>query len=123
MWMSEEEIARKYRMAKYKRKQVKILAELNGCTEKKIQEILVEKGEMNMPRTKRNKILEEAMNQTEEVRKEVEEKKVVKKQSIPDAVIRCVEDRMEKLEGTIRRCSEEYRDLADFIKKGVVVNE
>lgn len=122
MWMSEEEIARKYRMAKYKSKQVKILAELNGCTAKKIQEILVEKGEMNMPRTKTTKISEEAMNQTEE-RKEVEAKKVVKKQSIPDAVIRCVEDRMEKLERTIRSCSEEYRDLADFIKKGVAVNE
>lgn len=123
MWMSEEQIAREYRMAKHKEKQIKILAELNGCAETEIQEILVEKGEMKMPRTKVAKVLEEVMKQTEEERKEVEAKKVVKKQSIPDAVIRCVEDRMQQIEQTIKRCEEEYKDLADFIKKGVAVNE
>ncbi|MCQ2549905.1 MAG: hypothetical protein MJ134_07680 [Lachnospiraceae bacterium] len=121
--MSEEEIAREYRMAKHKERQIKILAELNGCAETEIQEILVEKGEMKMPRTKVAKVLEEVMKQTEEERKEVEAKKVVKKQSIPDAVIRCVKDRMQQIEQTIKRCEEEYKDLADFIKKGVAVNE
>lgn len=123
MWMSKEQIAREYRMAKHKEMQIKILAELNGCEKTEIQEILVEKGEMKMPRTKVAKVLEEVMKQTEEERKEVEAKKVVKKQSIPDAVIRCVEDRMQQIEQTIKRCEEEYKDLADFIKKGVAVNE
>lgn len=123
MWMSKEQIAREYRMAKHKEMQIKILAELNGCADTEIQEILVEKGEMKMPRTKVAKVLEEAMKQTEEERKGVEAKKVVKMQSIPDAVIRCVEDRMQQIEQTIKSCEEEYKDLADFIKKGVAVNE
>ena len=45
MQMGNKEIAVDYRRAANKQKQIKILAELNQCAERKIAEILVEEGE------------------------------------------------------------------------------
>lgn len=40
MWMTEGEIRRAYRTAKNQRLQIKVLAQLNGCGEKRIARIL-----------------------------------------------------------------------------------
>lgn len=45
MNMTNEEIARDYRAAKSKMKQIPILADLNGCDNKTIVNILIEEGE------------------------------------------------------------------------------
>lgn len=45
MTMTNEEICREYRQAKTPLKQIRILADLNGCTKREIAEILREAGE------------------------------------------------------------------------------
>lgn len=46
MTMTNEEICREYRQAKTPLKQIRILADLNGCTKREIAEILREGGEV-----------------------------------------------------------------------------
>ena len=43
--MGENEILRDYRTAANKRKQVQILADLNGCTKRQMAEFLISRGE------------------------------------------------------------------------------
>lgn len=43
--MSEVDIAKEYREAANKRKQIGVLADLNECTRKQIQELLIKNGE------------------------------------------------------------------------------
>lgn len=61
MTMTPEEIAREYRTAGDKKKQIGILADLNCCTKREIAQILVEQGEevdgrmLNKPQPKQQK--------------------------------------------------------------------
>lgn len=49
--MSNSEIAREYRLARNKKTEIVILADLNGCTAAEIKEILLEEGcEMPLPK-------------------------------------------------------------------------
>lgn len=63
--MSAEEISRWYRLAKNRRKQIKILSELNLCRREKIMEILKENGEA-LPEAKKK-----AANWTEQEEKQL----------------------------------------------------
>ena len=55
MQMGPKEIARDYRTAANKTKQIKVLAELNQCAERKIAEILVQEGE-ELPKVYQDKL-------------------------------------------------------------------
>jgi hypothetical protein len=57
--MGNKEIAVDYRRAANKQKQIKILAELNQCSERKIAEILVEEGE-ELPKKWQEQLLKPA---------------------------------------------------------------
>lgn len=56
MYMTEGEICNEYRLAKFKDRQIKILAQLNATTVQKIQKILIENGydEQYLERERKN---------------------------------------------------------------------
>lgn len=93
MEMSNEEIKRSFRTAKYPASQIKILAELNGVTQREIREVL-----------------------GDELKKNPEKSKKAKPGTRSDYVQTVVIARMEEIETAITSYENEYTELADFLK-------
>lgn len=111
MQMTNEEIIKSYKEAKDKKKQIKILADLNTCDANVIKEILVEAGEA-APRVYKR------------AAKKPEEKKTTKtaEQELPTAIIKSLTMRMNEIgaaitlqEAKIEELKQERQDITDFL--------
>ena len=108
MQMTNEEIIKSYKEAKDKKKQIKILADLNTCDANIIKEILIEAA----PRVYKR------------AAKKPEEKKTAKtaEQELPTAIIKSLTMRMNEIgaaitlqEAKIEELKQERQDIADFL--------
>ena len=111
MQMTNEEIIKSYKEAKDKKKQIKILADLNTCDANIIKEILIEAGETATRVYKRaaKKPAEEKTAKTE-------------KQELPAAIIKSLTMRINELgaaitlqEAKIEELKQERSDIEDFL--------
>ena len=93
MEMKPEEIKRSYFAAKQKTKQISILADLNGCDEESIRQIIFGQ-------------------------KKDEKHAIAPAQQISPAVYKAIELRMEVLSGEIRQREVEYKELTEFMMGG-----
>lgn len=111
--MTNDEIVMRYRQAKDKSGQVKILAELNACPVERIIGILVASGEDNRKfnhlRGQLNK--EETQKEQVEVHKEQSEAEQSKTEKVPKAVIAAVEDKITELRYMIDQNKDQVRSL------------
>lgn len=97
--MSVEEICREYRLAKNKKEQIGILADLNCTTKEEIIKVLVDCGEEKPPRKRKEK------------------------QAMPEEVAAILCSRMDELDVQIKPLEkqlnllkEEYKAIAGFLK-------
>ena len=65
MEMTDNEIVAKYNRASEKKGQISILAQLNGCDEEKIRQILIENGVTDFPKKRKRRAKEEAVEPIE----------------------------------------------------------
>lgn len=95
--MTEHEICREYRAAKYKNKQVEILAELNGLELEQIVDILLRGGEQvrYLPSPRGNRV-ERGMTDGE--------------------YCALLSKKLEELEGKLAKLEKEYRLVAKIMK-------
>lgn len=138
MQMSNEEIVRNYREAKYKAKQLGILAELNACDEQKIKDILTEGGidYRSFPRSKREKKASEpeadnkpakakrAAVQKKPVNTQCGEDKPTKKEEpeeqkifIPEIVKQAVTEKMIQVQESMDQNAADLSELNAFLKR------
>lgn len=140
MQMSNEEIVRNYREAKYKAKQLGILAELNACNEQKIKDILTEGGidYRSFPRSRKEKAAAPDVKQAKA--KPVKEKtgssrekpvntqcggdKQTKKEEpeerkifIPEIVKQAVTEKMIQVQESMDRNAADLSELSAFLKR------
>ena len=142
--MSNEEIVVRYRQAKEKGEQVKILAELNDCPVERIIGILVASGEdnrkfnhlrgqlkktnnytPNISQEDKQKIFEESLEQQRKQEQQVKipykKPEVIpatpKKADIPAPVIVAVEDKITKLRYMIEKNAEQAKSLLEHNNK------
>lgn len=143
--MTNEEICRSYRMAKRKRDQIQILAELNATDADTIKDILKEGGEYvratqtdkknsrksasgrkndskkadsGSSKTKRGSTWTTEQGRTE--RTEVPGKDFEEGVRIPKTILDYAFERMEFLEKLIKEYEAEYKELAEFVLKGKI---
>ena len=111
--MSNEEIVVRYRQAKEKGEQVKILAELNDCPVERIIGILVASGEDNRKFNHLRGQLKKEKTQKEqvEVHKEQTEAEQSKTEKVPKAVIAAVEDKITELQYMINQNKDQVKSL------------
>lgn len=121
MQMSKEEIVRRYQEAKYKSKQVQILAELNGCDKETIQEVL-RQSRIEIQAAKAKKTAEKPIKTKSEGKPA--DRNPVSKTTIPEAVKQAVITMLEKKRLEIeadRQALEEktrtIKELEDFLQK------
>lgn len=139
MQMKPDEIVVRYKQAKDKTAQLKILAELNACTVDGIINILCEHGGYNLRSFSRQvgKMNQEASEKAEktdkpekkipykkpeiiaEPPKKNEPEKEPEKQAaiVPEAVIGAVEDKISELQYHIRQNSDQVKSLLEHNKK------
>lgn len=98
MEMSYGEIVMSYRRAQNRRMQVGILADLNQCSEKEIENILLAAGE-ELPKGR--------------TKKEVKEQK-----EIPETISKILMSRIEELDTIIRNAEKEYKEIVVFLGLG-----
>lgn len=126
MEMTNEEIIKSYKEAKNKQKQIKILADLNGCRPMEIKKIVG----VEEPKKEEKKI--EAVEEMEA--KTVEgipglmilpasvmedyEPKALPRVEPPESIIRLATKRLEELEETIKAAELEYKEIASFLEMG-----
>jgi len=111
--MTNDEIVMRYRQAKDKSGQVKILAELNACPVERIIGILVASGEDNRKFNHLRGQLkkEETQKEQVEVHKEQSEAEQSKTEKVPKAVIAAVEDKITELQYMIDQNKDQVRSL------------
>lgn len=111
--MTNDEIVMRYRQAKDKSGQVKILAELNACPVERIIGILVASGEDNRKFNHLRGQLkkEETQKEQVEVHKEQSEAEQSKTEKVPKAVIAAVEDKITELRYMIDQNKDQVRSL------------
>ena len=111
--MSNEEIVVRYRQAKEKGEQVKILAELNDCPVERIIGILVASGEDNRKFNHLRGQLKKEKTQKEqvEVHKEQTAAEQSKTEKVPKAVIAAVEDKITELQYMINQNKDQVKSL------------
>lgn len=111
--MTNDEIVMRYRQAKDKSEQVKILAELNACPVERIIGILVASGEDNRKFNHLRGQLkkEETQKEQVEVHKEQSEAEQSKTEKVPKAVIAAVEDKITELRYMIDQNKDQVRSL------------
>lgn len=114
MEMTEQEVVKKYIQAQYKTRQVKILAELNGCSTATIEGILKKNGitfpPVKGPKTKEEQELYNKIMNEESISQMVIKKPVIVdtkpettptvniKKNIPDAVRTLIENRIYEID-------------------------
>jgi len=111
--MTNDEIIMRYRQAKDKSEQVKILAELNDCPVERIIGILVASGEDNRKFNHLRGQLkkEETQKEQVEVHKEQSEAEQSKTEKVPKAVIAAVEDKITELQYMINQNKDQVKSL------------
>ena len=111
--MTNDEIIMRYRQAKDKSEQVKILAELNDCLVERIIGILVASGEDNRKFNHLRGQLkkEETQKEQVEVHKEQSEAEQSKTEKVPKAVIAAVEDKITELQYMINQNKDQVKSL------------
>ena len=136
MTMSNEEIIRSYTQSKDQRKQIGILADLNGCDKEKIRTILIHHG-VKLPTPGRpKKEIKEAQEKIEKKREAAdinkasyvlpipkEEPKVVrvpvpekKKEPLPMSVLTALEKRIEEIDVEIFELNFEKEEIKRFLE-------
>lgn len=98
MEMSHGEIVLSYKRAQNRRMQVGILADLNQCSKKEIESILMAAGE--------------------EVPKGRTKKAVKEKKEIPETISKILMSRIEELDTIIRNAEKEYKEIVAFLELG-----
>lgn len=137
MTMSNEEIIRSYTQSKDQRKQIGILADLNGCDKEKIRTILIHHG-VKLPTPGRpKKEIKEAQEKIEKKREAAvikkasdvlpvpkEEPKVVrvpvpekKKEPLPMSVLTALEKRIEEIDVEIFELNFEKEEIKRFLEE------
>ncbi|HRR78071.1 MAG TPA: hypothetical protein P5191_14925 [Ruminococcus sp.] len=111
--MTNDEIIMRYRQAKDKSEQVKILAELNDYPVERIIGILVASGEDNRKFNHLRGQLkkEETQKEQVEVHKEQSEAEQSKTEKVPKAVIAAVEDKITELQYMINQNKDQVKSL------------
>jgi len=131
MTMSNEEIIRSYTQSKDQRKQIGILADLNGCDKEKIRSILIHHG-VKLPTPGRpKKEIKEAQEKIEKKREAAvvkkapeavpETKKEVKptvptKPTLPMSVETALEKRIEEIDVEIFELNFEKEEIKRFLE-------
>ena len=134
MTMSNEEIIRSYTQSKDQRKQIGILADLNGCDKEKIRTILIHHG-VKLPTPGRpKKEIKEAQEKIEKNREAAvikkasevlpvpkEEPKVVrvpekKKEPLPLSVIMALQKRIDEIEIEKKELTVEQEEIIKFLE-------
>lgn len=134
MTMSNEEIIRSYTQSKDQRKQIGILADLNGCDKEKIRTILIHHG-VKLPTPGRpKKEIKEAQEKIEKKREAAvikkasdvlplpkEEPKVVrvpekKKEPLPLSVIMALQKRIDEIEIEKKELTVEQEEIINFLE-------
>lgn len=134
MTMSNEEIIRSYTQSKDQRKQIGILADLNGCDKEKIRTILIHHG-VKLPTPGRpKKEIKEAQEKMEKKREAAvikkasdvlpvpkEEPKVVrvpekKKEPLPLSVIMALQKRIDEIEIEKKELTVEQEEIIKFLE-------
>ena len=125
MYMSESEIIGKFRRADNKKEMLKVLADLNGCSNDDMKTYLLEHGVSEDDFPKRGRKPKVAK---EEVKKPVaqlmempeltpeEQSKVDRALAIPEPVRRAVADRIEGLTAKIMELEKERDCLCDYLE-------
>lgn len=135
MTMSNEEIIRSYTQSKDQRKQIGILADLNGCDKEKIRTILIHHG-VKLPTPGRpKKEIKEAQEKIEEKREAAdikkasnvlpvpkEEPKAVrvpekKKEPLPLPVIMALQKRIDEIEIEKKELTVEQEEIIKFLEE------
>lgn len=137
MTMSNEEIIRSYTQSKDQRKQIGILADLNGCDKEKIRTILIHHG-VKLPTPGRpKKEIKEAQEKIEKKREAAdikktsdilpvpkEEPKVVrvpvpekKKEPLPLPVIMALQKRIDEIEIEKKELTVEQEEIIKFLEE------
>lgn len=135
MTMSIEEIIRSYTQSKDQRKQIGILADLNGCDKEKIRTILIHHG-VKLPTPGRpKKEVKEAQEKIEKKREAAvikkasdvlpvpkEEPKVVrvpekKKEPLPLSVIMALQKRIDEIEIEKKELTVEQEEIIKFLEE------
>lgn len=135
MTMSIEEIIRSYTQSKDQRKQIGILADLNGCDKEKIRTILIHHG-VKLPTPGRpKKEIKEAQEKIEKKREAAvikkasdvlpvpkEEPKVVrvpekKKEPLPLSVIMALQKRIDEIEIEKKELTVEQEEIIKFLEE------
>lgn len=98
MEMSHSEIVLSYKRAQNRRMQVGILADLNQCSKKEIENILLAAGE-ELPKGRRKKAVKE-------------------QKEIPETVSKILMSRIEELDTIIRNAEKEYKEIVTFLGLG-----
>ncbi len=133
MYMKANEIVREFREGKEKKQQVKILADMNGCTYDEIVEVLRKQG-IDVSEVERKKRVRQSTKETEP--KPVEEKKAdmaarISEETIKSAmaaglpdivretITRRLIDETEKMEACARQmteCEQNIKELNAFLQ-------
>lgn len=133
MEMTEAEMARAYRLAKYKNKQVGIMADINGISREDVLCILIRSGETILPRRSRKSNQAEKGMEAEEGKREGrrEERSMAPEGERISSVIipsqsGCMEELFRKLDALdemIARLEKEYRRTAEKLSEETMKND
>lgn len=114
MWMKDEEIARSYRESTKRKAQIGVLADLNLCSKKEIEEILIKMGEIKPPKEKKPQ--EAPKEEVKEITGGSEMK------TIPECIAQYAFDKLDQLEKEIeihqkqiKSLEKEYKEIAEFL--------
>ena len=137
MEMTYPEIVRNYKQAKNKEEQIEILADINCCTQAEIRKILINAG-LEVKTAKRTKaagnrkttkiahkkplpheepIIEEddCVEEIEEIIEEIPEN--LEFTHVPDYIREILEAELDKLDETIKRATERYKEIVEFLNR------
>lgn len=96
--MSHGEIVLSYKRAQSRSAQIGILADLNECSKKEIENILLAAGQ-ELPKRKARQ-------------------KVEKQKEIPEAISKLLMSRIEELDTIIHEAEKEYKEIVSFLGLG-----
>ncbi len=133
MEMTEAEMARAYRLAKYKNKQVGIMADINGISREDVLCILIRSGETILPRRSRKSNQAEKGMEAEEGKREdrgAARSMMPAGGGVSNAIIPdqsgCMEELFRKLDALdemIARLEKEYRRTAEKLSEEAMKND
>lgn len=98
MEMSHGEIVLSYKRAQSRSAQIGILADLNQCSKKEIENILLAAGQ-ELPQRKARKTVE-------------------KQKEIPETISKLLINRIEELDAIISEAEKEYKEIVSFLGLG-----